>query len=332
MFAALLGLGLLIAPPQGAASAAASLVGSVREAGSRASIPNARVILAGSGVLKTVTADSQGRFAFADLPPGRYGLLAEMEGFAFDRSSAPGAILVAGRSTMVDLEMSRAAVIAGEVRDERGDPRSGISITVIRRAKAGGTEMWPQDAALTDARGGFRVDGLLPGEYLVLASPADKRTPDVAIMPTYYPSVTDQKSATTIALVPGQTATGINVTMQSTAAYEITGTVVDEEGRPVRAMIAFVSQSVQTWVPNQSAGLRVSISALTTRADGTFRIAGLGSGSYRLTPLPAPEAPSQQLPPEVTAAAVNGNRSTLQVDVHDASVNGVTIVFRASPR
>jgi hypothetical protein len=228
--------------------------------------------------------------------------------------------------------MPRAAIIAGEVRDDHGAPRSGIAITVIRQMKTGGTEMQPREPARTNDRGEFRLDGLLPGNYLVLASPPDRRTADSAVMPTYFPSVTNQNSATTVAVAPGQTMEGIDVTLQSAAAYEITGTVVDEQGRPVRALIAFVSQSIQAWVPNQSAGLRVSVSAFTTLPDGTFRITGLGSGSYRLTPMPAPAERPQRLPPEVTAAAVNGNRSTRQVDVRDADVNGVTIVLRADPK
>ena len=326
--ATLLAIALLVTLPQG--DATASLEGDVRDAASDAPIPNAFVVLSAAGARKTTVSDGEGRFAFADLPPGRYSLAAVKEGFAFDPTTGPVAMLTARRATAVHIAMTRAAVIAGEVRDEQGTPRSGISVTVIRRPKAGGTEMPPLEPARTNQRGEFRVDMLPPGEYLVLASPPDKRTSDTAIMPTYFPSVTDQKSAATLTLVAGQIATGVNVTMQSAPAYEIAGTVVDEQGHPVRAMITFVAQSIQTWVPNQSAGLRVRVSALLTRPDGTFRITGLGSGSYRLTPLPAPAAPPQQLPPDVMTAAVNGNRSTLQVDVHDVSVNGVTVVFRGT--
>jgi len=331
MLAVLLGVGLLVPLPQNSAGAAtASFEGSVREAGSHAPVANASVILTGAGVRKVIAADAQGRFAGPDLAPGRYVLAAEAEGFAFDFAAAPVAILSAGRTTSVDIDMTRAAVITGEVRDEHGNPRSGIAVTVIRKVRAGATEMPPLEPARTNERGQYRVDRLPPGEYVVLASPPDRRAADTAVMPTYFPSVTDQQSAMTVSVVPGQTVDGVDVTMQSAAAYEITGTVVDEQGGPVRALIAFVSQSIQTWVPNQSAGLRVRVTAVMTRADGTFRITGLGSGSYRLTPLPAPATPPRQLPPEITAAAVNGNRSTLQVDVRDASVNGVTIVFRAA--
>jgi hypothetical protein len=191
--------------------------------------------------------------------------------------------------------------------------------------------MPPEAPVQTNDSGEFRVDALLPGEYHVLASPPAARTREAAVMPTYYPGVTEQKAATAVSVAPGQTATGILIAMRSVPAFAITGTVVDEQGRPQRVMLVFVSQSIQTWVPNQSAGLRATVSASISRADGTFQIRGLGPGSYRLTPLPAPAAPPQQLPPEVINAAVNGNRFTRQVDVRDGDVNGITIVFRAAP-
>lgn len=327
MIGALVLLGLVAVTPQGTSNATASLEGSVREAGTPAPIPNAFVTLVGAnGPLATTVADSQGRFAFPGLAPGRYGVAADAIGFAFDPATARAPIVEAGRTTAIDIEMLPGAVIVGAVHDDQGNPLSGISVTVIRKARAGGTELSRAEPAPTNDRGEFRADRLLPGEYLVLAAPPTRREAGIAVMPTYFPDVTDAKSATTVTVATGQTVTGTLITMQTVASFEVTGTVVDSQGRPVRALIVFVSESVQTWVPKQSAGMRVKVRAVQTRPDGTFRIPDLGPGSYRLTPL-VPPTTTSQLTPEISAAAIEGNQFTRQVDVHAANVNGVTIVF-----
>jgi uncharacterized protein (DUF2141 family) len=330
MIAMLLGLGLLFAPQGDARSATATVSGSVVEAVSRAAIPNARVTLSGPGVRESTTADNDGRFAFAGLSPGRYTLTADKEGFAFNVNAPPGVIVAAGQTTVATIEMERAAVIVGEVRDEHGNPRAGVQVHVMRKVKSGGTEGLPGPAPKTNDLGEFRVDRLLPGEYLALATPPDTRAGGTALMPTFYPSSTDQKDARTVTVESGATA-AVSITMVSAPAYEITAAVFDEQGRPRRAMIAFVSQSVQTWAPGRSASLQAKVSALITRQDGTFRITGLGPGTYRLTPMPAPEAPPSQIPMDVFTAALNGTRSTVNVDVREANVSGVTIVMRAAP-
>src|SRR5687767_2968647 len=106
MIAVLLAAGLVLASPQNdARSATASISGSVREAGSRAVISNARVTLSGPGLRESTTADNAGRFAFAALPPGRYTLTADKESFAFDPAAAPQVIVAAGQVTATTIEM-----------------------------------------------------------------------------------------------------------------------------------------------------------------------------------------------------------------------------------
>ena len=312
-------------PPASATSA--SLEGSVREAVTHAPIPNAFVTLLGEkGPSKATVTDSQGRFAFPGLAPGRYGVAADAIGFAFDPATARDWMLESGRTTAASIELLPGAVIVGAVHDDRGNPLSGVPVSIIRKAK-GGTELSRVEPPPTNDRGEFRADRLLAGEYLVLAAPPARREAGIAVMPTYFPDVTDAESATTVTVATGQTVTGTLITMQTAASFEITGTVVDDQGHPVRALITFIAESIQTWVPNQSAGMRVKVRAVLTRPDGTFRIPDLGPGSYRLTPLVMPSAGPSQLAPEITASAIEGNQFTRQVDVRGADVNGVTIVF-----
>jgi protocatechuate 3,4-dioxygenase beta subunit len=136
------------------------------------------------GARQCVT-DDDGRFAFAELPPGRYSLVAEKAGYVktFYGSKLPGgtvgtpvAVLAGQPAPNITIRVPRGAVIAGTVRDQFGMPVSIAQVSVKQAVMVSGRRQLAAVANLraptvtTDDLGHYRIYGLPPGEYAVFCS------------------------------------------------------------------------------------------------------------------------------------------------------------------
>src|SRR5204862_7745465 len=64
----------------------------------------------------------------------------------------------------------RLGAVSGQVVDEQGEGVEGITISVIRGETTGGRgTLSPQQSAVTDDRGAYRITGLAPGDYTACA-------------------------------------------------------------------------------------------------------------------------------------------------------------------
>lgn len=128
----------------------------------------------------TTVSDDEGRFAFGQLPAGRFVLKASKEGYV---AVVYGARRIGGAGTPIpvsdgqavtgiSLQMPRGAVITGTIRDERGRPLPRAGVDVLRKEIRNGLRMIVPFVTGhgTDDRGVFRIYGLPAGEYLVRAS------------------------------------------------------------------------------------------------------------------------------------------------------------------
>ncbi|HEY7475881.1 MAG TPA: carboxypeptidase-like regulatory domain-containing protein [Vicinamibacterales bacterium] len=125
--------------------------------------------------------DDEGRFALAGLPAGRFTLTAMRPGFVTSaygakRPGRPGTAvtLTAGQAQQVTVRLWRAAVIAGVLRDETGEPVPNVPVTAVRVSGSGGglTLTLTNNGGATNDRGEYRIFGLEPGTYVVSARPA----------------------------------------------------------------------------------------------------------------------------------------------------------------
>ena len=145
--------------------------------------PLARVLVTISGASlksrRTVISDEHGRFAFRDLPPGSFTIVAVRPpfvkmAFGAKRPGRPGTAieLAAGRRVLgLTIPLPRGAAIAGMIRHAGGEPAVGVTVTAASLEPNPGVV---GSQAITDDRGVYRLFGLPPGRYVVTAGVTER--------------------------------------------------------------------------------------------------------------------------------------------------------------
>lgn len=150
-------------------------------AGSTQAARKVRVSLSGAELRggRTAVTDDRGQFSFTALPAGRYNLSANKPGhvsvsYGQRQPGRPGTPiqLSDGQKFRADLQIPKGSVITGTVLDENGDPTPQTSVRVMRVVTQNGRRtLQSTNSSSTDDRGIYRAYGLLPGDYVVCATP-----------------------------------------------------------------------------------------------------------------------------------------------------------------
>jgi hypothetical protein len=141
-------------------------------------VANALVTLTVAGSIPVrVLTDSDGRYAFRDVPKGGFSVTASKPGYSEGaygrlRPNGPSQSLQltdGQRVTDATLPLWRLGTIAGTVFDDSGDPVVGAAVRVLERTVvAGKRQLQVSASGTTDDRGMYRIGSLVPGEYVVV--------------------------------------------------------------------------------------------------------------------------------------------------------------------
>ncbi len=231
--------------------------------------------------------DPDGRFEFPRLPAGPYVISVSRDGFdpinASQRESAQRSrnVTVTDGQALRDVNFSmiRGTSLAGVVRDERGEPVSGVSIAAAQFSFIGRRRLMPVQTGTTDDIGAFRLYGLPPGDYYVAAMMPNQRpgfleNSGPGFQPTYYPGSTEFALAQRVTLKPGARLDGVDLTVFAVQTAFISGTLVGPQGQPLPSAVVQITRPAVE-MPGR-------LGEPQTRADGTFMLNNLAPGEYEL--------------------------------------------------
>lgn len=187
-----------------------------------------------------------GRFLFANLPTGRYWIVAQKSGFGWP-VDAPKIFAEAGKDVKtadVAIQLTPNAVASGRVTGSDGEPLLGAIVQLSRLQFVNGHFVnAPVSRVSTNDLGEYRIFAVPPGHYRISAFYRDSasifglrlrptpqavpsdgpQTQDYAV--TYYPGTIDPDSATTVHLKPGETQDGIDIHLLTGPSTSIAGSV-----------------------------------------------------------------------------------------------------------
>jgi hypothetical protein len=238
--------------------------------------------------------DADGRFEIQSTSAGQFRLVATPPPSAMqylqtrypDPTVEEPLALSPGQIVDVVIALPRAAAIWGRVVDERGAPLSLISISA--REVLTGDRLRPAEGlpptltSRTDDTGSFRLFGLRPGEYVIMAErmfPMPNRSADqtvVAYPPLYYPGRLSPSEAQRIAVRFGEEHGPIEFPLVHPRLRTIRGMLVDVNGAPV-ADAKLTLQKASSRFGETPLGIG------RTTSDGSFELRQVPPGEYAIS-------------------------------------------------
>ena len=334
-----------VTPP---ATGTAKILGRVLSADNGSPLRRAQIRISAieQRVTKTAMTDAEGRYSVTDLPAGRYSISVSRNGyvglsFGQQRPFEMGKQLDLANGQVaerIDFSLPRGGVIAGRITDELGEPIAGVNVRAMRyqyqpdgQRRLTNVNMGGPFGIMTDDLGQFRVYGLMPGSYVVMATvnmnggiavpfpgggmsfsggPNDGSD---GYAPTYFPGTAAEAESQSISVSIGQEASAY-FSMVPAKLSRISGTVRNSQGQPM------ASQNLMLRTSTGYGGFSVTSGGMTG-PDGTFTLQNIAPGEYSIDVRPMGRPMMQGSTP-----AQDVEFASVPVTVSGQDVSGLTII------
>ena len=312
--------------------------------------------------------DDRGTFTIRGVPAGTVTITTSKAGwiagaYGASRPGRPGTpVVLAPRAALtITISMAKGAVLTGTIRDDRGAPMVDVPVLVLDvqrdlqiQSQSLSAARGGSSARFTDDQGVFRVFGLVPGEYVVVAvprgsdrpatpnlsdadvdallaklerksppspaGPADPARSPAAIAPVFYPGTANLDDATRIRLDAGEERAGLDFVVTAAPLASVQGQI-SSDGIP--ASNVQLGLAPRTWAP--LTGLSGARLSTKIDEDGRFKFADLIPGRYRLT---ARANASWTVVPGIGSPGTNPGGTlygVADIEVAGADINGVEV-------
>jgi protocatechuate 3,4-dioxygenase beta subunit len=213
--------------------------------------------------------DGAGRFAFADVPPGRYQLHADCRGYlrawyGAETANHPAGIITVRANERRDdlvLRLEALGAVSGMVADPDGDPLPSVGVSLwVQSYWRGKPRFFERASAVSDDRGVYRISGVVSGRYIIMANGvahqafrmqpeavAGEQPPAQARFGVqFYPGTDRMSAASVIAVEPGREVRGMDFRMSPNPTSTLRGTVIPPLELPAdtRIDVAIVQQDL----------------------------------------------------------------------------------------
>jgi hypothetical protein len=247
-----------------------------------------------------------GLYRFDTLPPGRYHLAAQKDGFTPPMDPSTMQIFEVAAGQVLDgltVSLRRGGAFLGRVLDPQRQPIANVGVTALLKrlnrgdqpagvASSGPPLLMPSGQGQTNDLGEFRIFGLWPGEYVIVATAQSKfggapaqPTAATTTTATYFPGTADVAAAQPVAVQSDETVSDLIIPLVSVPAFKISGVVVDGDGAPVaNAMVMLMGGQRET---DLLLSLVVGPPLMSqSDAGGRFTFGAVAAGAY--TPSASP--------------------------------------------